>query len=84
VFLSGFFARFFSKLNPKNFRLPENSRPFCCQQFPPKTQQNFKTQPNFRKNSTKSAPKLNSPEVLPTFAPLKNALQKSLVYMVQL
>jgi len=32
------------------------------------------------KNSTKSAPKLNVPGVLPTFAPLKNAPQKSLVY----
>ena len=37
----------------------------------------FKTQLNFRENSTKSGSKLNVPEVLPTFAHLKNAQKKA-------
>jgi len=51
--------------------------------FPPKLRKIskltkiFKTRQNFRENLTKSGSKLNVPEVLPTFAPLKNAQKKA-------
>jgi len=50
--------------------------------FTPKLRKNskltkiLKTRQNFSRNLTKSGSKFNVPEVLPTFAPLKNAQKK--------
>jgi len=80
----------FSKLNLKKTQAPRKLKAILLpklkesrynwsktDQNSPKTQQNFETRPIFRENSTKLAPKLNVPEVLPTFAPLKNAQKKA-------